>query len=576
MKPSRLLGNLRLASATVLDHAGEDPFVLAMQVSRRLPRWAAGPAARGLVALPGGGVLPPLGQYMLGNHNATISGLHRCLSARSPRTRLRAADVALAAQQPALADQLLATVGAGTRGRPSVQARRRWYAGAMTDAVRSLDSVKGAGRQQQRLASELEVFSGFRPQLPATAGYVPQPGVVLHLLTNSLPHTQSGYAQRSHSFLRAQSEDGFSVHAVTRIGYPVQVGRLGARDTDVVDGVTYHRLLPSTLPKGMAARLQKQAEEVLVLARRLRPEVIHTTTHFVNGLVAREVAASLGIPWVYEVRGQLADTWAASRPEEARASERYRLFRRREAEVAADADLVVTLGEAMRNEVLGTDLPPRKVMLLPNAVGEAFLDEPMASSDARATLGLVREGLVVGTVSSLVDYEGLDDLLRAIALLAPEYPSLRGLIVGDGASAPGLKALAADLGIADRVSFPGRVPRDLAPLYHQALDVFVVPRKDLPVTRTVTPLKPVEALASGRPVIASDLPALREIVAEGTTGAFFRPGDPGSLAGMLGSLLDDRNRREKLGRAGRRYVLAERTWASNARAAAVEYAGLRK
>ena len=150
----------------------------------------------------------------------------------------------------------------------------------------------------------------------------------------------------------------------------------------------------------------------------------------------------------------------------------------------------------MKANIVAAGIPGEKIIIAPNAVGGAFLDQPRVRADARRELGLPEDGLYIGTVSSLVAYEGLDDLVRAFALLAPEFPQLRLLIVGDGVAAPALQEQVRGLGLADRAIFTGRVPRDQTPLYHQALDVFVVPRKDLDVTRAVTPLKPVEALAS--------------------------------------------------------------------------------
>ncbi|WP_225217565.1 glycosyltransferase family 4 protein [Arthrobacter pullicola] len=444
----------------------------------------------------------------------------------------------------------------------------------MSEAVAVLgrEGVSAAERRQQaRLASELSVFDGWAPSLPVVDGYVPRPRTVLHLLTNSLPYTGSGYAQRSHSLLTAQSEQGWAVHAVTRVGYPVQIGRLDAGKTDLLDGVTYHRQLPLRLPQGMAARLQLQAEELQRLALLVRPMVLHTTTHFVNGLVVRAVAESLGIPWIYEVRGQLADTWASTRGEDAKQSERYRKFLAREADVMKTAGAVATLGEAMRERIVDAGVPLEDTFLLPNAVGGDFLDEPIAPAEARARLGLPTDGTFIGTVSSLVDYEGLDDLLQAFALLAPQHPELRCLIVGDGIAGPGLKRLAAELGLGDRALFPGRVPREQAHLYHQALDIFVVPRKDYPVTRMVTPLKPVEALASGRPVVFSDLPALHEVVREGVDGLSARPGDAEDLADTLGTMLQNESRRAAMGSAGRQYTVAMRTWMSLAEATAKTY-----
>ncbi|WP_206678191.1 hypothetical protein, partial [Salmonella enterica] len=83
----------------------------------------------------------------------------------------------------------------------------------------------------------------------------PLPGRVLHVLTNSLPHTGSGYAQRSHSTLRALADAGIHVEAVTRPGWPAQVGVPWAAREDVVDGVRYRRLTPWRLAQGTAARI---------------------------------------------------------------------------------------------------------------------------------------------------------------------------------------------------------------------------------------------------------------------------------------------------------------------------------
>ena len=571
-----LLRNLSLAGGTAVEHLGDDPVVLALQISRRLPPRILRPLLKAAARVPGRGTPASLVALLSGNKPRLEANLRSCAQgSASDGRRLRMADLATAAGLPDAAAELLDGVRPQAAGRRGTAARLHWYNGDMAGAVDALDG--GSAResaQQRRLAAEARVFDGWQPALAPVPEYRPQPRTVLHVLTNSLPHTQSGYAQRTHSILKAQLELGWDVHAVTRLGYPVQVGKLAARDTDVIDGVAYHRLLPAGMPFGMDRRLQRQAEDMLALALTLRPAVLHTTTHFTNGLVTAAVAEALGIPWVYEVRGQLADTWASTRSDAARSSRRYLDFKACEARVMKRASLVPTLGTVMAEEIEAAGVDPAKLVLLPNAVGEYYLNEPLAPSAARRKLGLPETGQIIGTVSSLVDYEGLDDLLRAFALLAPKHPRLTCLIAGDGSSAPGLKALATELGIDRRVLFPGRVSRESAHLYHQALDVFVVPRKDLNVTRAVTPLKPVEAMACCTPVVASSLPALRELVNDGGNGALVPAEDPGALAGSLDRLLKDPDLLERLGRNGRRFVLDTRTWQANARLCLEKYDSL--
>ncbi|MCK6094371.1 glycosyltransferase [Micrococcus sp. EYE_162] len=571
-----LLRSLALTAQTVREHLADDPVLLALQISRRLPRAVTERAAAVLTRAPGG-VAAAVGHEMRGEREAGLASLERADDV-SPAARVHRADAALGLGRPDLAAAHLDSVPVGLRAAAwtAAAARLAAHRGDLDEAAR-LAAVHPRNRHlARRMAGERDAFRGATPVLARERSYAPVPGRVLHVLTNSLPHTGSGYAQRSHSILRSLREEGFAVSAVTRPGYPVQVGVPWAAERDVVDGVAYHRLLPVRLAQGQADRFVQHAELLADHVRRERPALLHTTTHFANAAAVGAVADAFGIPWVYEVRGQLADTWAAARGPEARESERYRRFVEREAEAAARADGVVTLGEGMRERLVAGGVAGSDVVLCPNAVGEAFLAEPPDAAAARAELGWDdwAGAFVVGTVSSIVDYEGLDTLLRAAALLAPRRPDLRVLIAGDGVALPGLKSLAAELGIGPLCRFPGRVPRAAARLHHAAIDAFVVPRRDLPVTRSVTPMKTVEASATARPVIASDLPALRELVEDGHTGLLFPAGDDAALADALDLLGEDPALRARLGAEGRAWALETRTWAGNARRYRELYAGL--
>ncbi|MCV7463956.1 glycosyltransferase family 4 protein [Micrococcus luteus] len=556
--------NLGVLAQTVAEHAVDDPILLTLQGARRLPERLRGTAARGLTTLgtAAGGVPAAVGFHMLG---ATEDAQERLAAADGIRYAPARADVLVHLSAFEDAAAVLEAVPPASRGAAwhAAASRLAHHTGDLDAAVRHARVHRRNRALARRMAGEREALTGDWPTLPRETGYTPRPGRVLHVLTNSLPHTRSGYAQRSHAILRAQAEAGLQVSAVTRPGYPVQVGVPWARAVDVVDGIEYHRLTPSRLAQGQAARVRQHAALLLEVVRAERPALLHTTTHYVNAMAVRAVAEACGIPWVYEVRGRLADTWAATRGPAATASPRYAAFTAREAQAARAADAVVTLGEGMRQTLVSEGVDPERIVLAPNAVDARFEAPPPSRAKARQHLGLDPDGRYVGTVSSIVDYEGLDLLVRAVARLAPEHPRLRLRIVGDGVALPGLRVLAHRLGIADICEFPGRVAREDAVWHHSALDVFCVPRRDLPVTRAVTPMKSVEASALGRPVVASDLPALAELVEDGVTGELFRAEDLDAFVAALGRLLSRPEEAERLGRAGRDWALATRTWSSN-------------
>ncbi|MBK4120369.1 glycosyltransferase [Kocuria rhizophila] len=581
--------NLWLTAATVVHHVGEDPVVFCLQLSRRLPRRWVVPAARLVSRLPGGRAVPARATalHVLGRDDAARALLHDAPAAWPPAARRRAAEVALATGDPGLAETLLEPLPRGSRGAAATRARLAWHRGDVDGAVEVLRHAEHAGTATRgeralhlRLSAERDLLGDFTPHLDPVPGYQPRERTLLYAVTNSLPHTGSGYAQRTHSCATALRDRGWDVHAATRPGYPVQVGRILAPHTDTVDGIPYHRILPAHLAPTATGRVQQHAEALLRLALQIRPAALHTTSHHVNALAVRAVAEALGIPWVYEVRGLLADTWAATRGPEALVSARYERFQRREAQAVAAADRTVTLGTAMAERItaltaaLDPEAPPPRVDLAPNGVGRDYLRAVPTRHDARAALGLDPHHLIIGTVSSLVDYEGLDDLLRAAALLAPPLAALRVRITGDGVARPALERLARDLGLTAAVAFTGRVDRAHAPVHAAALDIFLIPRKDRTVTRTVTPLKPVEAMAAGATVIASDLPALRESVHHEHTGLLTPPEDPAALAAAVRRLASRPDDAARLARAGRQWAHTHRTWDAVARDADARYCDL--
>jgi glycosyltransferase involved in cell wall biosynthesis len=397
---------------------------------------------------------------------------------------------------------------------------------------------------------------------------------VLHIVTDALPSVSAGYTVRTQEVAVAQQAAGLDPHVVTRIGFPVTAGKVDSRRLVTVDGIPYHRLLPWVMPGRLDTIATQGVRRAARLAGRLRPAVIHAASNFSNALTAIALRDAFGVPYVYEVRGFWEDTWLSRHAATAglESSERYVRSRELEAHCMRSADLVVTLGEAMRDEIIARGVDPEKIFIVPNGVSADFLQPLPPGASLRAELGIGPGEFVVGLVSSLVAHEGIGTLLEAVKLLRDEGAPARALIVGDGPERAALQRQATELGL-DAV-FTGRVPMSRVRDYHAVLDVFVVPRTPDRVCQLVTPLKPVEAMASGLPVVVSAVRALGEIINDKVTGMQAAPQDPRALADCLQQLLDNPALRRELGENAREWVARDRTWERGAERYRAAYARL--
>jgi glycosyltransferase involved in cell wall biosynthesis len=167
---------------------------------------------------------------------------------------------------------------------------------------------------------------------------------------------------------------------------------------------------------------------------------------------------------------------------------------------------------------------------------------------------------VLGYIGSLVQYEGIPDLVRAAAILRDQGVDFRLLIVGSGADAGRISSAIQETSLGSLVVMPGRVPHAEVRRYHSLIDLFVVPRTADRVCQLVTPLKPYEAMAMGRCVVASDVAAIRQVVREGETGRLATPENPADLARVLRELIESPEVRVKLGQTAQEWVRRERSW----------------
>jgi len=382
---------------------------------------------------------------------------------------------------------------------------------------------------------------------------------ILHVFDHSIP-LQSGYTFRSRALLREQRNRGWETVHVTS-------GKQGpcATAVEAVDGLTFHRSAP---PASALAQLPVVNQFAIVngLASRLReviaqerPDIVHAHSPAINGVAALRAARASKVPVVYEIRAFWEDA-AVDHGTSAEGGLRYRLTRALESWVVRRADAVFTICEGLRADLVTRGVPASKVTVIPNAVDAEHFQFGLPRDHEIATRLGIGERPVLGFIGSFYGYEGIVDLVGALPAVFKRLPELRVLLVGGGPCQEEVKTLVSSLGLTERVIITGRVPHAEVDRYYSLVDVFCYPRRPMRLTDLVTPLKPLEAMAQGRLVLASDVGGHRELIRHGETGMLFRAGDSAALAEAIVKLFGSRESWPALRDNGRRFVEEERAW----------------
>lgn len=415
-------------------------------------------------------------------------------------------------------------------------------------------------------------------ELAPVSSYDPE-GPVLHFVGKALPEKQTGYTVRTRYTTEALMAGGTECLIAVQVGGNHEEGLEEAVEHSVAGIRTV--LLPGATKRDAPRSewMRGNAEGLYDLVKEVKPSVIHAHSDFTNGALATHVGEATGVPVVYEARGFWEETWL-SRISKAQgwddadlhmrmfgAPELYDLRRQSERRVRERADRVITLAETMKEFILQESpfgaVEASRVTLARNAVDPEDFPSPTGISSAREALGIPADGIVVGYISSIVEYEGIDTLLAGFHELSKTRENVHLLIVGDGPYLNRLKTQAERHKIKN-VLFTGRVPHEDVLAYYHAIDIFVVPRRKTRVTELVTPLKPFEAFSTGRAVVMSDVAALVEIADDsGGAARTFVADDASSLAAVLDELVDDPDQRRSMGELGARWVRRERSWESN-------------
>jgi glycosyltransferase involved in cell wall biosynthesis len=387
---------------------------------------------------------------------------------------------------------------------------------------------------------------------------------VLNILAFSLPFASVGYATRSHGLAIGIKNAGWDIRPYTRPGFPYdfkpELIPNSVAEADEIDGLIYRRSFQ------IERRGMSETDYLLAaigywekIIEQERPAIVHAASNYVTALPAMIAARRKGIPFIYEIRG-FWEVTRSSRDNTFVNTAKYRYMRFFESLVACGADRVITITNAMKEELASCGVLNDDISIAFNSVDPQRFAVRPRDLELATKLGIPKTDTVIGYIGTLVDYEGLDDLLLACAGLVKSNIKFRLMLVGDGAQAEILRQQVTELGLEGVCHLVGRVPHEEVEAYYSLVDIAPFPRKPWDVCEIVSPLKPFEAMALEKAVVVSNTRALSEIVTHDMNGLHFEKGSVASLQKSLTRLCEDKEYRLRLGRAARKWILEQRTW----------------
>ncbi len=388
---------------------------------------------------------------------------------------------------------------------------------------------------------------------------------ILHVLDHSIP-LHSGYTFRTRAILQHQRAMGWNTFHLTS----GKQGRVESPQEQVEDFEFYRTVskngLVDRLPViGQALIVWRLYCRLKALLDDIEPDVVHAHSPALNGLAALWACRQRKTPVVYECRAFWEDA-AVDNGSSSEGGLRYRLTRALETYVFKRADAVTTICQGLKNDVIARGVDAKKITVIPNAVDLSKFTRADGDSEGDVFAELereiadIRDYTLLGFFGSFYEYEGLSLLLDSLALLKQRREKVFLLLAGGGPNEALITEKIKKLKLEELVKFSGRVPHDVIQDYYQAVDFMVYPRLSMRLTELVTPLKPLEAMAKGKIVIASAVGGHKELIEDGETGLLFSAGCSQALADRIVKAINDKKQWPDIQARARKFVEDERNW----------------
>jgi len=269
-----------------------------------------------------------------------------------------------------------------------------------------------------------------------------------------------------------------------------------------------------------------------------KTDIIHAHFSYPDGYGMLGVKKEWNVPMVLHLRGGFI--WSTGKA--------YPQIKDKHLETLEIADRIVAVSHDTRNEYLELGIPEDKIAVIPNGVNLNKF-RIIEKEKARKELGLPEDKQIILFAGYLRPRKGLQYLIEAIPKLVKDHDPLF-LILGEGVMRGELEKKISEYGLGDNVRLMGLIPHEKMPLYVNAMDILV-----LPTQKEGRPNIVIEAMAVKKPVVASAVSGIPELMIDSKTGFLIPPRDVKAIEDSLGKILADKELGRRMGRAGRERIL---------------------
>lgn len=383
---------------------------------------------------------------------------------------------------------------------------------------------------------------------------------ILHILDHSLP-LHSGYTFRSQNIFLAQEKNGFTPIVLTSPKHEENLEDPIKTRQEIIDGIKYYRTgfakprIPFFYELFLMGRLYKRIKEIIKIEK---PDIIQAHSPVLNGFPAYFAAKKFDLPFVYEIRAFWEDA-AVDHGTYTENSFKYKITRNLETFLCKKASHIAVLCEGIKQDLVNRGIDKNKITPVFNGIDPAHLKPAVSDSGLKKEWNLSNKK-IIGFVGSFYRYEGLDLLVKAFASISKTQSDAFLLLVGGGEMKKELEELVNQLGINEKVLMPGRIDHSKIAEVYSIINILCYPRYSMRLTELVTPLKPLEAMAMKKALVASDVGGHKELIINGKNGLLFKAGNLPDLKKKLSDLLDSETKINQLQEFGLKWVNSNHKW----------------